>query len=117
METLSQDEAALKIQRQFWRRKALKRVRILYQKFCSLIQDDSQSTFYYNSKTQTSLWSLPKFMGGRLDYIYENTEKSSSDSDRDEENDSNDSDDSDAESETSEMIRERRRLQRKYPRQ
>jgi hypothetical protein len=115
------DQAALMVQRQFWRMKALIRVRLMFQQICTEIKDESTNgVYYYNSKTSTSFWELPSFMNGRLDYKYKDknnqNENENNGSEGGSQGDEDSDDDSDEDSEDSEIEREKRRLNRKYPR-
>ena len=130
----TEEEAAGMIQRQFRRMKALHLVRMMYKKNVTAIKDEgSGQTYYYNKVTDQTFWELPDFMGGKLKYNYkvnipstrkaetgvgssdeDGSENDSSDSESD--SDEEDSSDESAVSENSEELRQKRRMQRKYPR-
>lgn len=130
----SAEESAGMIQRQFRRMVALRRCRMLYKKRVTAVKDKSNGqTYYYNKVTEQTFWTLPEFMGGKLKYNYNVTSDKKGDKRSDDESasksgdenrsesdsgeeDEEDSSDESKQSETSEELRERRRLQRKYPR-
>eukprot|EP01036_Dinobryon_divergens_P060167 gene60167-80241_t len=131
--TYTKDAAALMIQRQLWRRLALRRVRRLYKDTITSILDESSGCYYYfNPKTHFTAWELPSFMGGTLDHSDdEDDDNSSDDSDvkkrkattkgsskekfDDDDSKSSGSSGSSVDSDDSEKRREKRRLARKYP--
>eukprot|EP01036_Dinobryon_divergens_P025018 gene25018-33527_t len=111
----SRDEAATVIQSRARGRISLHRVRILYQSCTKASKDPATgNTFYYNSKTRRTMWQLPTFMSGKLNYGTQKAVLSASKSFKRDEDDSIESK-SDI-SEDSETVIKRRRINRKFPR-
>ena len=130
--TYTPDQAALILQKALWRRASLKRVRMLYQKIVIMaIDDNSGLPYYYNPRSGRSSWYLPKFMNNRFDYDYDGSmqpddttaavgttaaTKSANGGDEESDEEKHLSDDESNLSEDSEVVRERRRQARKFPR-
>lgn len=127
--TYTPNQAVAKIQRAFRSFIAKLKVRILYQDtITSAIDEESGYPYYFNPLTQRTMWELPYFMRGRIDWTRKPVRKTkipkrkSTDegdderSDKEEESDESSSDESDGLSEDSETIRAKRRAKRKYPR-
>ena len=114
------DEAATMIQRQARRRKDLKRIRRLYKMFVKEMLDTTGTNYYFNPLTSRTMWELPLFMGGKLNHVYhDNTLKKSELNDEekeDEEEEDEESSDESNLSEDSELVRQRRREARIFPR-
>ncbi len=132
--TYTDEDAATKIQTRIRMTLATIRVRLLYQStVIQAVDESSGSKYYYNPSTYATMWELPSFMNGRLDYerkpkvVKKPKQEGGSDEgsvkadvEAEEEDDDDDDGDTDAGSEDlsedSEAQRERKRLSRKYPR-
>lgn len=69
--TYGDDEAAMLIQNFARIYFSKRKVRLLYRDNISVIHDDStNSDYYHNPKTGFTSWSLPEFMGGKVDHAY-----------------------------------------------
>jgi hypothetical protein len=67
--TYTNDEAATKIQTRIRMKLSLLRVRLNYQaNLITSIDEGSGANYYYNPKSDATMWDLPEFMAGRLDY-------------------------------------------------
>lgn len=124
--TYTDNQAAAKIQRMVRFHMAQLKVRILYQDVLSRSIDESSGyPYYFNPLTGVTMWDLPSFMNGRLDYnrkairkVKKSTQDGNEDGSRSGEDDDsgNDSEESEGLSEDSETLRAKRRAKRKYPR-
>ena len=126
--TYSRDQAAIKIQTRARMMSALHKVRILYQiSIMTTIDETSSDQYYYNPMTGVTMWQLPSFMDGKLDHVeYKNkTKKKFISANKDEIKeivnneviaDKSSDNESDHPSENSDTRKEKRRLQRSYPR-
>lgn len=117
----SRDEAATVIQSRARGRSSLHRVRVLYQSCTKASKDPATgNTFYYNSKTRRTMWQLPAFMSGKLNYGTPKAALAASKSfslKRDKSVNEDDSMDSKSDiSEDSETVIKRRRMNRTFPR-
>ena len=114
------DEAATMIQRQARRRKDLKRIRRLYKMFVKEMLDKTGTNYYFNPLTSRTMWELPSFMGGKLNHVYhDNTlikKEVTEEEKEDEEEEEEESSDESNLSEDSELVRQRRREARIFPR-
>jgi hypothetical protein len=134
-----EDEASIMIQCAWRSYYALKKVRKLYKIVVTVIHDDSSNAdYYYNPITGFTSWNLPKFMNDKLDGHYDDNlkkilnkskllkKKKNAQKQREKrknekkirDGDDNDDDSSkDSElSESDELMIEKRRQGRKYPR-
>jgi len=97
---------------------SLHRVRLLYQQMIKSGKDaQSGRTYYVNPKTGKTLWELPQFMANRLNYGPRRGEVSATIKNkykREHTDDDNLTDDS--EPEDTQVLIERRRLRRIFPR-
>ena len=67
--TYTKKEAVEKIQLMVRRYLALLKVRLLYQvTIVAELDPSSGYTFYFNPRTNQTMWSLPNFMGGRMNH-------------------------------------------------
>jgi hypothetical protein len=67
--TYTNDEAATKIQTRIRMKLSLLRVRLVYQaNLITSVDEGSGANYYYNPKSDVTMWDLPEFMAGRLDY-------------------------------------------------
>lgn len=130
--TYTQEQASIKIVNALRRIQALNRVRLLYQNTIMYVTDEkSGQKYYYNPLSGNSMYTLPAFMNGRLDYKKAAIKKKSKRKTRgedDEENEFDDDNDDDEEeheesdlesvglSDTSSTILEKRRKKRRFPR-
>lgn len=115
----SRDEAATVIQCRARGIISLHKVRILYQSCTKASKDPATgNTFYYNSKTRRTMWELPSFMSGKLNYGNQKAVLSASKSlKREKADNEDDSMESKSDiSEDSETVIARRRMNRKFPR-
>lgn len=67
--TYTNDEASTKIQTRIRMVLALLKVRLLYQStIISSFDEASGAYYYYNPKSEATMWDLPTFMNNRMDY-------------------------------------------------
>lgn len=68
-QTYTDDEAAIIIQKRVRMMLSLLRVRILYQiNVITSVDETSGYNYYYNPKSEMTMWELPYFMNGRMNY-------------------------------------------------
>jgi hypothetical protein len=132
--TYSDEDAATKIQTRIRMKLAQIRVRMMYQStVIQAVDESSGGKYYYNPNTYATMWELPAFMNGRLDYerkpkivkkkpedgesaTGEASTKDGEGEEEEEDDDDDESEDGSELSEDSEAKRERKRLGRKFPR-
>lgn len=108
--TYTPQQAVLKLQRVVRKHMALLTIRLAYQQSVMKVTDEQSGQEYYlNPKTGGTMWQLPAFMGGRMDYARKEVRALP-------EPIESDSDESDASSLDSEAVRAKRRRRRKQPR-
>ncbi len=116
-QTYTDDEAAVMITRQLLRRAALRRVRMLYQAVIVATYDEGyDATYYFNPLTEHTTWELPLFMNGHLEYKYDQLPVGGRSAEPEEKSEIEEEDSESDLSIDSEIVRERRRAKRRYPR-
>ena len=67
--TYTKDEAATMLQTRVRMMSSMLRVRMLYQSvLISSVDEGSGATYFYNPRSEATMWDLPPFMRGRMDY-------------------------------------------------
>lgn len=120
----TRDEAATVIQCKVRCNLSLHRVRVLYQGVIKASKDATTgNTYYFNIKSRKTMWQLPSFMSGSLKYgahrgetLVSSKSFRRSNSALDDDSSIDSVSDDNISVEDTEVLIERRRLNRRYPR-